>query len=286
MSKPLRRYAFTIHAEKIRDVITPLKKQLRQFCTKWVFQLEKGTLTGREHIQGRLVLMAPRRLQGMQAVITGAHFSPEHDSEASDFYSTKDDTRLEGPWSDQDRDMPWDLAQITNWRPWQQAIFDSFHIKDDRLINVLVDTHGGIGKSKVFKWAVYNGWAGLIPVIGDAKDMIQAVCSMGERPAYIIDLPRSKDHQHNASSMWKAIEQVKNGIVIDLRYTFKQLIMGSPVIWVFTNQEPDMRALSMDRWKVWAVENDTLKQTFPVPTSFKPDYQVDWGEAKVNGASL
>lgn len=261
MTKQLCRYAFTLHGDDLKEKVKPIIETLGTTCRRWIFQLEEGRESGKAHLQGRLSFKQPRRLGECQKVIQGAHFSPEHDEEAGNFYCMKDDTRVDGPWSDKDTKqgpVPWDLERITDWKPWQQAIFDSLGTQDDRIVNVLVDTVGGIGKSKVLKWALWKRLAKMVPAVGDAKDIIQAVCSMGASPAYLIDLPRTGESEIHMRSIWKAVEQVKNGVVIDLRYKYTQLIMGSPVVWVFTNEEPNLSLLSTDRWRFWSVKDDRL----------------------------
>lgn len=263
----MRRWCFTIHLEEGQESTEPgsfisiLRCRLDAKCSRWVFQLEKGEESGRLHLQGRCSFKAPKRnpSECNKAIAVG-HWSVESDTAGGDFYCTKDETRVAGPWSDKDKKkkLPWDLQRIDNWKPWQLSIMESMKEKDDRIINVLIDEVGGIGKSKVFKHCLFHGLAGLIPVIGDAKDIIQAVCSMGEREAYIIDLPRTAESAVHQASIFKAIEQIKNGIVIDLRYKYTELIMGSPVVWIFTNQMPEAMYLSKDRWRYWCVKDDTL----------------------------
>jgi len=197
----------------------------------------------------------------MQKVIKGGHFSPEAGTELEgNFYCMKEETRVAGPWSDKDEKVviPWDLERIKEWKPWQMSVFRSLKERDDRVINVLVDPVGGIGKSKVFKECLFRKTAGLIPVIGDAKDIIQAVCSMGMREAYILDMPRTGESEMHQKSIYKAVEQIKNGVVMDFRYSYKELIMGCPVVWIFTNERPAFSYLSGDRWRLWGVLNEEL----------------------------
>lgn len=257
-NKQLCRYAFTLNGENVKERIEEVKASLKLSCNRWIFQLEQGEESGRIHLQGRLSFKQARRLSECQKVIKGAHFSPEHDTASGDFYCSKEETRLEGPWSDQDekRPIPWDLEKIKEWYNWQTSIFASLNERDDRIINVLIDPKGGKGKSKVFKFALWKKWAGVIPVIGDAKDIIQAVCSMGVRKAYILDMPRTGESEQHQRSIFKAVEQIKNGVVMDFRHHYKELIMGSPVIWIFTNHEIDRLFLSNDRWKIWKIDDN------------------------------
>lgn len=255
----MRRWAFTLNGENFN--IEEIKESLNKHCSRWVFQLETGAENEREHLQGRMSCKVGKRLPELQKIIKGGHFSIEHETEAGDFYCTKEEGRVDGPWSDKDKKhpLPWDLEKITEWKPWQLAVFESLNTLDDRIINILVDKVGGIGKSKVFKFALWKDWAGVIPAFGDAKDIVQACCSMGPKKAYILDLPRCGESDKHMNSLWKAIEMIKNGVVLDFRYSFKKVIMGSPVVWVFTNHMPSKKRLSADRWKIWTAESGDLR---------------------------
>lgn len=268
MTKQFSRFAFTLFS----DVEIECIKEDLNTCTKhWVMQKEKGKESGREHYQGRIQLHdkdKKRNEKHVAKVFSGpmkhARFSIEHDKDASTFYCLKDDTKVDGPWSDGQTnqelriEIPWDLAKITEWKPWQTDVFESFKQKDDRVVNVLYDPVGGNGKSKVIKMALWKKWAGCIPCIGDAKDIIQAVCSMGPRDAFILDLPRTGEGDKHLASQIKAIEQIKNGVVMDFRYAYKEVIFGSPVVWVFTNHTLPTHMLSADRWKIWNINPDGL----------------------------
>ena len=260
-NKQLCRYAFTLHGDDVKERIDTIKETLKTLCNRWVFQMEVGTESGKRHLQGRLSFKQAKRIAECQKVIKGAHFSPEHDTAAGEFYCMKEETREEGPWSDQEekRPTPWDLERITEWHPWQNSIYESLKERDDRVVNVLYDEEGNIGKSKVLKYALWKKMAGVIPVIGDAKDIIQSVCSMGARPAYILDMPRSGEGTAHMMSLFKAVEQIKNGVVMDFRYSYKELVFGSPVVWIFTNTMHDRTLLSGDRWRFWRVRDMELK---------------------------
>lgn len=46
---------------------------------------------------------------------------------------------------------------------------------------------------------------------------------------------------------------LKNGKVYDTRHSSRKWFVDSPVIWVFTNSEPDTELLSSDRWRLWTI---------------------------------
>jgi len=275
MSKQISRFAFTLWdtAEDPID-LEELKNDLKANTKHWVVQKEKGDKSGKEHYQGRVHLRDGDKKRSEKLVVKvfagpmkRARFSIEHDADASTFYCLKEDTRIEGPWLDgktnQEKKlfMPRDLNKIKEWYPWQTDLFASLKLPkedkdiDDRSINVLYDPKGCQGKSKVFKMAAWKEWAGCIPSIGDSEKTVQAVCSMGERPAYILDLPRSGEGDKHMFSMMKTIEMVKNGFVYDMRHQWKQSIFTSPVIWIFTNNKINSKFLSEDRWKFWVIDD-------------------------------
>lgn len=270
MTGQYHRWAFTRwlgEGDNAGAIEEDMKCVFGEKCSRWVFQLERGGESGRLHFQGRVSFKAKFRLTEIARKYPGYHWSIEHDERGSDFYCMKSQTREAGPWSDQDakHPIPWDLAAIKDWHPWQLDLFESFKRRCDRNVNVLVDPVGGIGKSKVLKMAVWKKWAFVLPPIGDSKDMIQAVASMvttaGPRPAFVVDLPRMGEGDTHMRSIYKTIEQVKNGLVFDLRYKYTEAVFGSPQVWVFTNERPKADWLSRDRWRYWAVEGGQLLPT-------------------------
>ena len=66
---------------------------------------------------------------------------------------------------------------------------------------------------------------------------------------YIFDVPRC-DTIKGKKNMWKAIEQIKNGLLYDRRYTSRKMWIDPPKIHMFSNELPDRENLSADRWNV------------------------------------
>lgn len=261
-------WSFTLFTEEDHDYVIGEMSKVK----RWVFQKERCPNTLKEHFQGHIHLEKKARLPELKKLFLGdmakAHFSITSDVEKAQFYCLKEDSRVEGPWSDEKSksdlriEMPWDLAAITEWRPWQLDLFEKLKIKEDRMVNVLVDEKGNNGKSKVLKMALWKKWAGIIPCIGDSKDIIQACHSMGPRTAYILDLPRTGQGDKHLQSQINAIEQIKNGIVLDFRYKYAESLFGAPQIWVFTNQPIKTSMLTPDRWQQWQVLDNELKRRF------------------------
>ena len=64
---------------------------------------------------------------------------------------------------------------------------------------------------------------------------------------YIFDVPRC-DTIKGKKNMWKAIEQIKNGLLYDRRYTSRKMWIDPKILC--SNELPDRENLSADRWNV------------------------------------
>lgn len=255
---------FTLSALEVNS--DDLKKWLNTACKKWTFQKELSE-SGYEHYQGRFSLKIKERLTTLKKAIG---FKSIHLSQTSNenrdnmFYVIKDETRIEGPWSDNDKELyiPRQYrGLIDNLRPFQQIIWNSYDIFDTRHINIIIDTIGNLGKSAIVSLIELYGRGIDLPCVNDQKQLIEACCDILmareiRTPGIItFDLPRAMD-QKALRGVYSALEQIKKGKVVDLRYRYKEWWFDSPQIWVFTNTLPKLKYLSMDRWILWEITND------------------------------
>lgn len=266
-----------------------LKTHLKNFCKKWTFQKEKGETTGYLHWQGRVSLKTKAKLSTLinKWPIKETHWScTSSQNMGNDFYVTKIETQIEGPWTDKDKEpiyIPRQVREIKEFRPFQKQIIDSFDLWEPRQIFLIYDPKGNRGKTIVSTYLGVNGIAHTIPMINDYKDIMQMVCDMDPAKGYILDLPRSlkKDKMYN---IYGAIETIKSGYAFDTRYKFTKKYFDCPIIWVFTNDIPDANYLSQDRWRFFKInEKDELEafdpysvnlsgflQPTPTPTHITP----------------
>ena len=235
---------------------------------KWTFQLEQSE-SGYIHYQGRVSLKLKARLK---TVINNfdnknMHFSiTSTENCRNDFYVTKDDTRINGPWNDKEVEI-YIPRQFRNLilKDWQQDIIERSKIFDTRTINVLYDPDGGIGKSTLSCLCELKMKGVTLPIVNEQEKLIQAmhgICNsrkLRDPNPVFIDLPRAFD-KSKLFGLYSAIEQIKNGKLVDMRYNYQEYWIDSPSIWVFSNREPDMELLSKDRWKIWQVSNNKLEE--------------------------
>lgn len=254
-------YDFTCPEES--TTIETIKMWCEEHCKKWCFQIEEGE-SGYIHFQGRISLKRKIRINQVfkLSFCEKTRWSiTSNENRDNDFYTCKDDTRIFGPWKDTDVEVyiPRQYkGKLETLRPFQQTIWDSADIFEDRQINCIICKKGNVGKSMIASLCDLYGRGFDIPPINDSEKLIQSVCNMlmGKRcrqPGIIfLDIPRSVK-QEKLSGMFVAIEQIKKGKVYDMRYKFRDFWFDSPQIWVFMNIKPKTKYLSRDRWVFWAV---------------------------------
>lgn len=263
---PVASYDVRWNADKLTkdDIIT----MLNGVAKKYVFQLEEGD-SGYKHYQGRISLIKKRRKnQALGLFVTPPNYmEPTLNSEfkrGDAFYAIKEDTRLEGPWSDKDEKKV-ETKQLKIFkgytlRPYQQAIIDECKKFDMRTINLIWDTTGNCGKSLLSEYLEYEGLAEEIPSFRMMDDIFQWVCSRPIKKAYIVDMPRGMK-KDRLGDFYSGIEVIKNGVAFDKRYHAKKIRFDRPRIFVFTNTLPNMDLMSKDRWVIWKInKNYTYNQ--------------------------
>ena len=195
-----------------------------------------------------------------------------------EFYVTKVDTRVEGPWNDRD-DIDTSVVpkRLRNdnmvWRPWQKSVIDLIALEpDDRTVNIIINPSGQVGKTTLCLWLFARKKAQRIPQQKDHRDIMRMIMCCPIRSCYFIDLPRAISHR-DSNSMYGAIEEIKNGYAYDDRYKFTQKLFEPPHIWVFTNTKPEEGLLSRDRWKYWSI-NDQFELVEYSDERATPGYAV------------
>lgn len=274
MSHALYRHDITIPDKGIdpEDLID----FFQDHCKHWCFQLECGEETGYVHYQCRISLNDKMRCNTVAKTIMdafeiqGCHVSPTNSKCNDDLYVTKDDTRLDGPWSDKDyvdeNKIPKRFRGKITWKPFQQTILDKINtVPDDRHVDIIIDPIGDHGKSFFIDYLAVHKKATFIPQMKESKDIMRMVMNKPKSNCYFIDFPRatSKNDQH---AIYSSIETLKRGYAYDDRYHFKDEYFEPPHIWVFTNHTPDLALLSRDRWRFYHINIDnTLTNFTPKP---------------------
>lgn len=241
--------------------------------TRWSFQLEKGKEAGKLHYQCHLYVEKQTRdtriaksiLESFEANV---HCRPCASITGSEFYSMKEDTRVDGPWADKKVYLGQDVNAVKNDPfPWQKSIIDEIESDpDDRTIHWIMNTKGNVGKSKLSKYLGYTKKATRVP-LGTATQIKTYVIASGPARAYLVDLPRVCGTSESQRDLFSALEEIKNGDIISAMYGKVQtMFMACPHLFIFSNEKPNYAYASADRWKVWHVDESRTLQKGPDPS--------------------
>lgn len=238
---------------------------LRRHCKAYTFQLERGDASGYEHYQGRLSLFKKIRATNAPDLFpeTGIHISPTSNNarKGPPFYCLKEQTRLEGPWTEKDfveapkLCWPYNEEDWDNPLPWQKEMFERLSQRIKRTIYCIIDHKGCNGKTSFIKKAKAMGLAREIPAMTSMEDIMAWVMSFPPHKGYMIDMPRAMP-KCKLAGFYAGIESLKNGYAYDKRYHGKDMDFDSPNVVVFSNKKPKRTYLSMDRWRLLTISDD------------------------------
>lgn len=295
MNKLLTVFDFTLPVKDITE--EQIKNWLKDIAKKWTFQKEEGSKINIElnkkykHYQGRISLKVRKRFNTIKNYYSNIfhelHWSITSNTNKNNmFYVLKPDSRISGPWSDMDQDIyiPRQYRnKINNLYPFQQVIFNSKDLFNDRMINMIYAPKGGEGKSTIASLCELLSTGIDLPPVNDAEKLIQSCCNicMSKRtrsPSPIfVDLPRAMD-KNKLRGIYTAIEQIKKGKLYDVRHKFKAWWIDSPAIWVFSNIMPLKELLSSDRWNLWTINEQ--KQLQEMTTFINVDTKISLGKLR------
>lgn len=264
MTQPICVYDFTFFEEHTtKDNIIQL---LNNFCKQWAFQLEEGEFK-HAHYQGRFSLKVKARKTTV--VKQFIKFNPEcknmnisptsSENQGNDFYVTKIEGRLDGPWSNKDviKYIPRQVREIEKLYTWQQDIINDANVWDTRHINWIVNTSGCVGKSILKSYIGSHGIGRTLPFSKDYRDIMRMVMCTETKSLYIIDIPKAIN-KNDLGEFLAGIETLKDGYAYDDRYKFTEKYFDCPNIWIFSNTKPNIMHLSIDRWRIWKIEDEKL----------------------------
>lgn len=276
MGSQVYRYDFTRHVDSNSKtlVLEEIQVWVDKYCKNWCFQLEAGAESGALHFQGRISLTKKVQIGKLITfAFSGAHWSHTSNACTTFDYVMKSDTRVDGPWADNDTvQVPTkDIIGLEDHLfPWQSSLLTMAGTYDPRVIDVILDPVGNRGKTVFRKFLAFHKHALWVPTINNSKDLLQCVASMGISKCYIVDFPKSDD-QKVFRQLYAAVENIKSGTVYDTRYKFKVVYMDPPRVFIFTNSIPPPEYLSLDRWHYWEISADEqLTRIYPPHVKYPP----------------
>lgn len=253
--KEVKRYCFTFNnytIEKV-DKLTSTLNPLGNYCFGYEVG-EKGT----PHLQGYINLKNKKTLSALiHAVdIKEIHFEACKGTEKENIdYCTKDNN-----WVSNFVVKPEPLELIDSFDPWMVELIELCKLKAcKRSVYWVWEPIGGVGKSSFCKYLCATYGATYIDE-GKKSDLINIIYNLKEinsKSIIAIDIPR--DNRNGVS--YKAIEQIKNGMICNTKYETGMKLFNSPHLIVFCNYPPEFEKLSLDRWKVFEIIDKKLVKT-------------------------
>lgn len=219
-------------------------------CHKWVIGAETGK-GGYKHWQIRMMLGNDE--DTVFASIKDEITEKAHIEKASDTWSYE---RKEGMFWAYDDTKEIHQTRFGHPRGWQKWALNALRSQNVRQVDLWYNPNGNEGKSWLVNHLYETGQAWYVPVTEGAESIIKTVASLtdkfGKRPIICIDIPRTVKWN---DGIYTVIETLKDGLIMDPRYTATPMnIRGTRVI-VFTNKDVDKAKLSVDRWKCYHLEN-------------------------------
>lgn len=199
---------------------------------------------GYRHYQIRLVSSNHDFFEWCKTFLPTAHV--EEATQTGDDYERKSGNFLCS------NDTP-EIRQIRfgSLRKVQEKILKLAEDQNDRQVSYFYDPEGGwAGKS----WLTIHLWERgdcfVVPRAKATAEKLSAfICSgyKGER-YIIIDLPRARKGD---DGLYELIEDTKDGLVFDSRYTARTRNIRGAILIVFSNQKLNTAKLSGDRWQYY-----------------------------------
>jgi hypothetical protein len=299
MNTQTKKWSFTWDTN-VKQKTLPNEVKLMNFLNRETdlscFQYELGEIKKKEHIQGMITLAGERKskrsvLELFKETfknVDGLTIQPTYDTVALSAYVTKEEGRVKGPYFAGRKEMYNSKLANNSLRNWQKELFDTLITEQDKFKDRKVlwveDMCGNTGKSWFQKW-LRIGQKQLevrqLPV-SSVDRLISAVSIISrniEVDVYTIDLTRTKGEGQSYEDLFSAIEQIKNGYVVDVMYgKYNEAIFNPPMIVIFTNQRIDdfYNYLSQDRWEEFSI-GSTGKLNRRIELSPEEELEYDRG---------
>lgn len=245
---------------------------LRRYAEVWVFQMEQSE-TGHVHYQGICKMNDRRRKAPMIGLFSKFlecdprqfQCRPAIDWLKLEFYVTKAEGRMAGPWSYGIKYIQpapiFGIIPYDRMYPWQKYVWDICqytpitHPKGtlwgSRVIHWFWSSDGNTGKTAMAK-TIMHAFPNTLMASGKAKDIASRVIQ-GNTPDIVI-MNISRGTKIDCVS-YAALEFLKDGILSSGKYEGGQKLFNPPWVFVFANMDPMYDQLSHDRWEVRRVDD-------------------------------
>ena len=157
-------------------------------------------------------------------------------------------------------------------RPWQKDLMCKIENPTQREVIWVKGANGCEGKSWFQGYVESNfGWNRVVSGM-DIKVKNSSIChALGKRPLTTTDIFLFNVGKANTFEdvNYEVIEKIKDGKLLASKYDSKELRIRTPnVVVVFSNENPKVRELAMDRWCTYSIIDNKLENTTDSPYLF------------------
>lgn len=247
---PAKSWCFTFNNYTEKDINT-IKQICSDIGSKFIVGLEVGEECGTPHLQGYIKFLNKVRPMSVFNYTNKISWRKcKGTMEENIRYCSKDNNYFGN------LKPPKKLKIITDLYPWQSKLEEILmRDPDERNIYWIFDEIGNCGKSAFAKRLCANNAA--VVVEGKNKDILYCAAEF-ESDIYLFDFPRTMEGSVN----YGAVEKIKNGLYMSSKYESRPVVRNSPHVVIFANFRPDRFSLSLDRWKVYHINDETKDWEF------------------------
>lgn len=254
---PSRKKHFFTWNNYPKDGPEQLVKIFNKICVKYVFQEEKGELTGTPHLQGSIILK--KSMRDTEFSPKGIWWQATRNEDAADVYCEKAESRNGQIWK---MGFPekLEILKIDQLYPWQKSVVDYVEGPiNKRQILWIFEANGAVGKTELAKY-LYVEHDALVFTGGACKDIAQILNKekengrdLNKKTLICYNISRTKE-----MLSYQAFEAIKDGLITSTKYEGGMLVFNRPHLIVFANCLPDTEKLSKDRWDIRTIKDNML----------------------------
>lgn len=234
-----------------------LTQLFKEHCLYYIIGKEMGE-EGTPHLQIYVEFKNQRYFGGVKSFCERMHLEKAKGSRESNFhYCSKENNFITNDKKYlilEKRKKRLDKYSEVVWKPWQQEVLDIINGEvDERKIYFFVDEEGNSGKSFLTKFIYLSNKDKCIITNSNATvstNQIRKHLQMGKDiKICLADVPRCVTKYMS----YQTIENLKDGLFYSGKYKGGICCFKPPHVIVFMNKEPDMEALSPDRYEIYHI---------------------------------
>lgn len=254
-----RKWTLTVNNPTSEDM--SLVSRLSQRSEDWIIGEEVGD-EGTPHLQCFFRFKNQVRFSTVKAAVPRGHWEKARGSVQENYrYCSKDGkftTNIVPAVRREDLiNLVLDSYKDVTWKAWQREVLDILaEPADTRTIHWIHEPTGNVGKSFLAKFLACK--PGTILSSGKATDVFNAVnttIEKGSPPAIVVcDIPRvCQDYVS-----YQCLEKLKDGCLYSGKYEGGLCIFPEVHVVCFSNARPVKEKMSLDRWKIYKIQDDAL----------------------------